>query len=181
MALFLIAACAGGHKDRCKPLSNNASETYKLSEIVCKADNIPCLKSFIVIQNGEFIIEKYLHGGGPDQFIDLKSASKSILSAVLGIAISEGYITSIDQKIMDFFPDYLKDDIDPRTPEITIRHLITMKSGFGLKESAKAYQRLYDASDWIGHIFSLPIKSNPGDEFNYLSFNTHLLSAIITQ
>jgi CubicO group peptidase (beta-lactamase class C family) len=179
--LFLIAACVGGHKDRCKPLPKNASGGDKLAEIMCKAENIPCLKSFIVNQGGKFIIEKYMHGGGPDQLIDLKSASKSILSAVLGIAISEGYITSIDQNIMDFFPDYQSDDIDPRTQKITIRHLATMKSGFGVKESAKAYQRLYDASDWIGHILGLPIESNPGVEFNYLSFNTHLLSAIITR
>lgn len=180
-ALCVLLSCAGIHPDRFRPPSGKVPEKNNLSEILSSAEKIPFLKSLIVVQDGELLAGKYLHGGGPDQLIDIKSISKSILSAVLGIAIGQGYITGIDQKIMDFLPEYLKHDTDPRVQDIAIRHLVTMTSGFGVKESARAYQQLYDSSDWIGHILGLPIKSNPGDEFNYLSFNAHILSAIIAR
>ena len=59
---FLLS-CVGSHPDRCMPLSNNMSETNKILEILFKLDNMPFLKSFIVIQDGEFIAETYMHGG----------------------------------------------------------------------------------------------------------------------
>jgi len=114
-----------------------------LSKILRKTDEMPYLKSLIILKNNELIVEKYINGGGPDQIHDIRSASKSILSAVLGIAIKDGYIDSIHQKIIDFFPEYITDELDPKIFDLRIRHLITMKSGFNIKETAKAYQQLY--------------------------------------
>jgi CubicO group peptidase (beta-lactamase class C family) len=178
--LLMMTACAGGHKNRCISF-HNESNMDRLSGILWEAENMPFLKSLIVIQDGNVVIEKYMHAGAPDLTIDLRSASKSILSAILGIAIRGGYIKGIDQKVMDFFPDYSLDELDPRIPVLTIEHLVTMTSGFKVKENAETYQGLYESSDWIGHILNLPMNSNPGEKFNYLSLNAHLLSAIITR
>ncbi len=71
---------------------SNKSNNDLLSGIVCQAENMPFLKSLIAIQNANVVVEKYMHGGAPDQAVDLKSATKSILSAVLRIAIRDGYI-----------------------------------------------------------------------------------------
>lgn len=79
--VLMVSACFGGHKNRCVSSFSNASNIDRLSRIVCEAENMPFLKSLIVIQGGNVVIEKYMHGGAPDQTIDLKSASKSILSA----------------------------------------------------------------------------------------------------
>jgi CubicO group peptidase (beta-lactamase class C family) len=177
----MMIACVGGHKNRCISSLSNESNIDRLSGILSKAENMPFLKSLIVIQDGNVVIEKYMHGGAPDQTIDLRSASKSILSAVLGIAIRDGYIKGIDQKVMDFFPEYSTDELDPRLTGLAIEHLLTMTSGFAVKENAETYQCLYESSDWIGYILNLPMDSNPGEKFNYLSFNTHLLSATITR
>ena len=178
--LLMMAACVGDHKNRCISFSNE-SNVDRLSGILCEAENMPFLKSLVVIQDGKVVIEKYMHGGAPDQAIDLRSASKSILSAVLGIAIRDGYIKGIDQKVMDFFPEYPLDELDPLIASLAIEHLVTMTSGFAVTENAKTYQFLYESSDWIGYILHLPMDANPGEKFNYLSFNTHLLSAIITR
>lgn len=178
---LILTACVGGYKNKCISSVSNESNIDRLSGILCKAENMPFLKSLIVIQDGNVIIEKYMHGGAPDQTIDLKSASKSILSAVLGIAIRDGYIKGIDQKVMDFFPEYSLDELDPRIASLAIEHLVTMTSGFAVKENAETYQGLYESSDWIGHILNLPMNSNPGEKFNYLSLNAHLLSAIIAR
>lgn len=163
------------------PASINGSHETSLGGILARAETLPFLKSVIIFKNGHVILEEYMHGGAPDRFIDIKSASKSILSAVLGIAISEGYITGIDQPIVDFFPEYLHGNVDPQLSAVTIRHLVTMTSGLGAKENAAAYQRLYASTDWIGHMLSLRVVATPGETFNYLSFNTHILSAIITR
>ena len=185
--LFLIAsyfsmvACDGGQKNRDESLNQTEIKSKDLSNILHKTENMPYLRSLIIMINGNLIVEKYMNGGRSELFFDIKSASKSILSAVLGTALQDKYIDSIDQKVMDFFPEYLTDELDPRVFDLTIRHLVTMKSGFNVKENAKAYQLLRQSSDWIRHILHLPFKTNPGEKFNYHSFNTHLLSAIITK
>jgi len=179
--VLMVTACFGGRKNRCLSAFCNESDIDGLSGILCEAENMPFLKSLIVIQDGNVVIEKYMHGGAPDQTIDLKSASKSILSAVVGIAIRDGFIKGIDQKVMDFFPDYSPDALDPRIKDLRIAHLVTMTSGFAVKEDAGTYQGLYASSDWIGHILNLPMDANPGEKFNYLSLNTHLLSAILAR
>jgi CubicO group peptidase (beta-lactamase class C family) len=152
-----------------------------LNEVLHKADEMPFLKSLIVIQDGNVVIEKYMNGGHADLQNDIKSASKSILSALLGIAIHDGYVKDIDQKVMQFFPEYQTSDHDSRLLDLTIRHLIMMRTGFAIRETGKAYEDLYNSSDWIKHILNLPFHKDAGKEFNYLSFNTHLLSAIITK
>ena len=111
------------------------------------------------------MIEEYLNGGRPDQLNDIRSASKSILSAILGCAIKDGYIDSIDQKVIDFFPEYKSEKLDPNINKLKIKHLITMKSGFKIKETAKVYQQLYNSPDWVEHILQLQFNKEPGERF----------------
>ena len=153
----------------------------ELSNILYKAKKMSFLKSLIVLQNDKIIVEEYLNGGRSDQLNDIRSASKSILSAILGCAIKDGYIDSIDQKVIDFFPEYKSDKLDPMLHKLKIKHLITMTSGFNIDETAKVYQQLYNSSDWVEHILQLQLNNEPGKKFNYHSFNTHILSAIITK
>ena len=188
MAVFLLVAgccsfvaCAGEHLSRDITLKQTASDPGDLPTILRKADRMPFLKSLIIIQNGETVIEKYFNGGHAEKFIDIKSASKSILSALLGIALQEHHIRSLNQKVIEFFPEYVTEGLDPGVQDLKLRHLITMRSGLKVKENAKAYQQLYQSSDWISHILHLPFKRKPGKQFNYQSFNTHLLSAILTK
>ena len=178
---FTLFSCIGGQTSTDKSLNQMEIKTDNLSNILRKTDKMPYLKSLVILKNGELVVEQYVNGGGPDQIHDIRSASKSVLSAVFGITIKDGYIESIDQKVIDFFPEYITDELDHRVYDLRIRHLITMKSGFEIKETGKVYQQLYKSKDWIEHILHLPFKSVPGKKFNYHSFNTHLLSAIITK
>ena len=159
---MISSACGSGQKNSDKVLDQDELRSKELSNILRKTEKMPYLKSLIIVKNGEWLIEKYMNGGRPDQFHNLRSASKSILSAILGIAIKDRFLDSIDQKVMDFFPEYVTDDLDPRVYDLRIRHLITMKSGFKVKENTKAYQQLYQSSDWINHILHLPFTIYPG-------------------
>ena len=178
---FLFVACVKNQHSKNPPPSQKEKKFEDLNDILDQAEDMSFLKSLIVIQNGNLVIEKYINGGHADLQNDIKSVSKSILSALLGIAIQDGYIESIDQKVIQFFPENDLGDLDPRLFELTIRHLIMMRSGFAIAETGQAYEDLNNSSDWIKHILNLPFASNPGEKFNYLSFNTHILSAIITK
>ena len=178
--LFIFLTVALGLSIYCCTPSQT-SKYINLNEILHQTNEMPYLKSLIVIQNKEILAEKYLNGGGLNKIQDIRSAAKSILSAILGIAIKDGYIESIDQKVISFFPEYISDDLDPRIHDLKIKHLIMMRSGLNIKETGKVYERLYASPDWIEHIIHLPFNTDPGKKFNYHSFNTHLLSAIITK
>jgi CubicO group peptidase (beta-lactamase class C family) len=178
---FSLIASSEGRKKEDKSLPPAEIKSDKLSKILQKTENMPFLKSLIIVKDGTTIVEEYMNGGREELYLDLKSASKSILSALVGIALQQNYLKSIDQKVMDFFPEYETNDLDPRIFDLTIEHLLTMKSGFNVIETANVYRSVYESSDWIREILNFPFKSNPGEKFNYLSFNTHLLSAIITK
>jgi CubicO group peptidase (beta-lactamase class C family) len=121
-----------------------------------------------------------MKGSSEYERFNLKSVSKSLLSALTGIALHEKHLKSVDQKMMDFFPEYATENLDPQMYHITIRHLLTMRSGFDIKENVND-RYVWKSSDWIKAIMQVPINWKPGKKFNYTTFNTHLLSAIISK
>jgi CubicO group peptidase (beta-lactamase class C family) len=136
------------------------------------------IRSFIVIQDKIIIYEQYLNNTKPTDANNIHSASKSFLSALIGIAVEEGYIDHIDQSISDFLPEeYFYDDNSDKV-DITIRHLLTMTSGFKWTENFTEYT-LFDEQDWTNSIIDLPLSSTPGSNFNYSTGNTYLLGVII--
>jgi CubicO group peptidase (beta-lactamase class C family) len=115
----------------------------------------------------------------------LYSCTKSVTSALIGIAIEEGYIGGVDDKILDYFDE---DDIqinDSRKQNITIANLLTMSAGFEWNESisyydpANSFRQLITSDNWVQFVLDRPMVSNPGLIFNYNSGISHLLSAII--
>lgn len=112
---------------------------------------------------------------------NLRSATKSIMSVLLGIALDKQYISSIDERIYKLLPDY-NFEKDTLKNEITIKHLITMKSGLAsIEKGVNALKFLFYNEDWVKYILNLPLESKPGEKFEYNSANTHLLSAIISK
>jgi CubicO group peptidase (beta-lactamase class C family) len=111
--------------------------------------------------------------------------TKSFTSALIGIAIDKGHIESIDQKVLDFFPEYTPDVHDPLKRGMTIRHLLTMTAGFRWRTGARAQEQLVDrlrrSPDWVKFILDLPTEARSVGKFRYNSAASHLLSAIITR
>ena len=150
------------------------------------AENMPYLWSVLVARNGYLIGERYFHLYNQNDPQAIHSVSKSILSALVGIAIEGGYIQGIHQRMMDFFPDYREAVGDQRFFEITIEQLLTMTAGFPPNESPPGFRNPYEldmlaSPNWIEFIFSHPLAFNPGEEYHYSNADTHLLSVIITR
>jgi len=144
-----------------------------------RANSLPRLHSLLVSHDGELILEKYLNGRSASSIANVKSVSKSVISALVGIAIDEGHIEGVDQPIEDFFGDTLAIDADARKGQITIGDLLTMQAGLETT-SNRNYGAWVLSADWVGFALGQPREYSPGILMEYSTGNTHLLSAILT-
>lgn len=136
--------------------------------------------SFLVIRNDQIVMERYYNGAKRSDANNVHSTSKGMISAAIGKAIQDKYIRSIDQKISDFLPDYFARISDPLKWEITIRDLLTMRSGLQWRED-ETEDWVEQQPDWIAAMLSLPMKVKPGQKFQYSTASTHLLSELLTR
>ena len=146
-----------------------------------EAEKIPNLASLLVVRNGFLIFEGYFHLKNKLDALNVYSVSKSFTSALVGIAIREGFISSLDQKVLDFFPDYASSINDPRKYDLTLRHLISMKAGWDFQEELIDYIAYFSAPDRIRYLLELPLLTDPGTEYDYDSGQTDLLSVILSR
>jgi CubicO group peptidase (beta-lactamase class C family) len=111
------------------------------------------------------------------------SVSKSFLSALTGIALAQGRLDSLGQSVLDFFPEYDGPALDPRIRDVTIRHLLTMRMGIRdeSEDDYGAYWELYRSENWIRKTLESPLVFDPGARMAYNTFETHLLSALLTK
>ena len=142
----------------------------------------------LVVRNGYTVVEAYYPPYGPDVRHSTASCGKSITGALVGIAIREGYVEGVDQKVADFFPDRADLQSDPLKQAMTVEHLLTMASGLGWPESAASYSsalnvmnQMMGSRDWVNFVLDRPTSTAPGTTFNYSSGDSHLLSAIVQE
>ncbi|MGH9255511.1 MAG: serine hydrolase domain-containing protein, partial [Vicinamibacterales bacterium] len=143
------------------------------------ARDLPRLHSLLVSRSGEIVFERYYNGIRRDRPANIKSASKSVISALVGIAIGRQQIPSVTTPIVTYFPE-LAQDGDPRKRAITVEHLLTMRPGLE-GTSNRNYGAWVTSRNWVRHALARPMFAAPGEEMEYSTGNTHLLSAILTR
>lgn len=159
--------------------SEQGLSSEQLDIALNEAGNRSSIYSVLVIRNGYIVAERYYHGYNANSGFNIRSVSKSYLSAMTGIAIENGAINNINEKMLDFFPEYRHTGLDTRKQDITIKHLLTMQAG--IDHEHNNYSRLYSTSNWIQSAIEEPLLYNPGTTHSYNTFLTHLLSGIITK
>ena len=142
--------------------------------------DIGTIQSLMIQKEGEVIHEKYRYGMDSNRPVNIKSASKSVLSLLIGIAIDKGYLDGTDQTIGDFFDDYFEENPDPAKESITVGDLLTMRSGLETT-SFRNYGRWVLSSNWVNFTLDMPMVDEPGGEMLYSTGTSHLLSVIITK
>lgn len=138
------------------------------------------LYSLLVSWRGELVLERYYNGRKASSLANIKSASKSVVSALVGIAIGRGHVRGVDEPIASFFPELAKGDQNSVKKRITIEDLLTMQSGLETT-SNRNYGAWVLSRNWVQHALSRPVVSEPGTFMVYSTGNTHLLSAILTK
>ncbi len=156
-----------------------AAEPLSLEPAARAGAQLPRLRSLLVSHRGELVLERYYGGARATQAANIKSASKSVISALVGIAVARGQITSLDQPIADYFPELARDP-DKRKREITIEDLLTMRSGLE-STSGRDYGAWVQSPNWVRYVLNRPLIAEPGTRVEYSTGTSHLLSAIITR
>jgi CubicO group peptidase (beta-lactamase class C family) len=135
--------------------------------------------SFLVVKDGKIIFEKYWEEYGPETLSNSFSMSKSIVGLLVGAAIDDGYIKSIEQPVSDFIPEFRNE----KNRDLKIKDVLTMSSGLNWNES---YASLFSTTTnaYYGNninelIYKLEVTEKPGVSFNYLSGNTQLLAMLV--
>ncbi len=147
-----------------------------------KRKQIP-IHSMIVIRNGYLVSEAYFYPFTKGTVHDLASVTKSVTSTLIGIAIDKGYIKSVDQHVLDFFSNRSSPRMDKRWNRLTVRHLLTMTSGFceDFRAGERQLTQMRLTQDWVQFLLDSPFVSDPGERFAYCSCASNLLSAVLTR
>lgn len=135
------------------------------------------VQSAVVVLRGRVGYQFY-RDGEPDKLRDTQSASKSALSALLGTAIAQGRIASVDQRVVDLVPEWAPLNTDPRTATITLRHLLTLTAGFSL-DSGPRTRSGTAAPLPVREAWARPLSADPGQTFAYDNSVTPLLVAVL--
>ena len=143
------------------------------------AASLPDLRSLVVSRGGEVVGEYYAPRVRPDGLANVKSASKSIIAILIGIALERRLIPDIEEPIATYFPE-LRRDPDPRKRAITVEDLLTMRSGLA-STSGENYGPWVKSPNWVRFALRQPMVSEPGTGMQYSTGTSHLLSAILTR
>lgn len=143
----------------------------------------PNIHSVLLIKDGKLILEEYFYEYHADKLHELRSASKTFTSALVGAAVSNGFIKSLDDKVLTYFPDYQFRNLTPQKEAITIKNMLTQQSGLACNDydsnSPGNETKIYRTADWVKTILDLPMAGEPGDKADYCSGNTIVLGKIV--
>jgi CubicO group peptidase (beta-lactamase class C family) len=143
----------------------------------------PQLRSLLVVRHGYLVYERYWNGGvstGQEAF----SVTKSFTGALVGIALGDHHLKSLNQTVGELLAAHLPPKADPRLAKVTVGQLLTMTSGLAGDDQSQGgdfdlLDRLHHSRDWVRHILGRNLVTKPGTTFAYSNASSHLLSAIV--
>ncbi len=168
----------GARRDPAPP-AQKARTRNEFAPAAQAAAKLPRLHSLLVSRRGELVLEYYARGVRPTRPANVKSASKSVISALVGIAIDRDLIKGVHEPILTYFPE-LQHDPDLRKQAITIEDLLTMRAGLE-STSGENYGRWVRSRNWVAYALGRPLVADPGTGMQYSTGSSHLLSAILTK
>ena len=143
------------------------------------------LRSILIAKNDVLVFEEYFADAGRDSLSHMQSATKSIVSAIFGIAVSEGFVNSLDDSLYSYFPEYQHLGSTAKDA-ILIRHVLSMTPGLDWNEnSAPTFGSqndniaAYRSDDYIGYVLEKDLNTAPGTNWNYNSGCPMLLAGIV--
>ena len=150
----------------------------KIREIVCKEyDNT---LGIVAYKNNKKVYEEYFNGANSDEAVHAFSITKSVVSILIGIAIDKGYIESVNQKVLDFFPDYKLRRNQEQLKDVTIEHFLTMTVPY--KYKYEPYKKVFTSQNWGEKVLEfIGGKQKIGEKFHYSTVGIQVLSNILVR
>ena len=137
------------------------------------------IRLFLVMWDGSVVSEKYYGDTTAETLPHIRSITKSIVSALIGIAIDKGIIHRVDDTVLNYIPELESQDNDIQKKQITIRHLLTMTSGFRWEETGEWF--FSDSLAAVSDAWDRPLIDNPGKVYNYDSVSADLLTVVLAR
>jgi CubicO group peptidase (beta-lactamase class C family) len=145
----------------------------------------PRIDSIIIVRHGYLVLDATVYPFGPDERHVIYSCTKSIVSALVGIAIEQGAIGSVDQPIVDLFPERNPANLDAYKESMTLEHVLTMTTGLKCEDSYlyrwQGLRQMEKSDDWVQFVLDLPMAEKPGTRFEYCNGASFLLSALLQE
>jgi CubicO group peptidase (beta-lactamase class C family) len=142
--------------------------------------------SVLVVRHGHVVFEEYRNGYNQNTRHHLQSVTKSFSSMLIGIAIHEGFLDGVDQRLVDLFPDHTIANLDARKQRLTLEHLLTMSDGMDWHELDYPYTdpqntlgQMWTSRDAVQHVLDRPMTREPGEAWAYNSGTSILLGGIL--
>ncbi|MBX2873913.1 MAG: beta-lactamase family protein [Saprospiraceae bacterium] len=176
--LLLLIGCHSGTSHSALEQSEGDEDVKGLEKVYAIAKEAQNVRSVLVSVNGALVMEQYFDTYSPDSLDHQRSGTKSIMASLIGIAIDRGMITHLDDPVSSYLN--VKDE---RLKTISIRHLLSMTSGFDWDEevSVDEYNAWVSSGDQLGFLLKKAVIHPPGKVWNYNSATMHLLSMILTK
>ena len=184
--LFLVPVGVGRYPEPGKhielptPRAPQVPVMQVVRQAVDAAKSLPRVRSLLISVQGEPLVERYFHGARRSRAANVKSVSKSIISALVGIAVADGLIPSVDTPIATYFPTVLGSRGDPGKRAITIEDLLSMRSGLE-STSGRNFGPWVASRSWVRHALTRRLIHTPGTVMDYSTGNSHLLSALLSR
>ena len=197
LALLLAAAC--GAPTEPGPLDADLSADWPtgspasqdvdptaIGNAITHAGTLPRLLSLVVVRNGVLVVEEYFNGNFVDSLNDGRSVTKSVMSTLVGVALHQGLLPSLSERLDSHVPEAYLNGLVAGTRAISFRDLLTMSGGFEWHETDGALPANAEYNAWIvspdpvAWLLARPLVAAPGTTFNYNTAGTHLMSVMLT-
>lgn len=135
------------------------------------------IQSVMILKDGNVVYERWENGGDKNTPHVMHSVSKSFCATAVGMAVDDGKI-KVSDRLIDFFPDKLPENVSPNLEAITVKDLLTMNCGH--ETEVKLDQNIIGKPvDWVEAFLAHPVTKKPGTWYCYNSIGTYMLSAIV--
>ncbi|MGD2067925.1 MAG: serine hydrolase [Gemmatimonadota bacterium] len=152
-----------------------------VAELFLEAADREALFGLLVVKDGRLVAESYFDGSSRERKELLQSVTKSYTSALVGIALERGCLDSVDQRMLEFFPDVADRVTDPRKREITLRQMLQMRAGYPWEETDSTYWNALLTGDYLPLVADLPLTADPGTAFQYSNLTSHWLGVVVSR
>ncbi len=184
IAALMISGCGSGEESGNLPRGKTSSawttaiESFIRETKSIESPDVAVPYSIMVVDHGKVVFEQFYEGFTQDSTIEVYSVAKTILALAVGCAVDEG-LFSVEDRVVDFFPDKLPENVSDTLSSMTVRHLLTMTCG--MKESPKLLSVFSgnDDFDWINEFFYSTQANIPGTAYYYNFFAPYIVAAIL--
>lgn len=179
LSACLLAGASTARADLAGSVPRGVDATY-LDAMLARAPQLGPIHSIVVSRDGVELAARSFAGPGLDRPANIKSVSKTIQAALVGIAIERGVLDDPDQPIVELLGGRVPATAGPQISEVTLDHLLSMRAGLASTSGAN-YGRWVASDDWVEFVLTRPFVDAPGARMQYSTGVWHVLSAILTQ